>query len=145
MAVYIKRNKEKILTSAKRKSDRVDKILSYFNQKTGELLSVRQIFQAFYETSDRMSESTIYRLINILCDENHLQRKRMPSGLSVFEKTEGKRHDHIICTKCNSIFPLYEKRIECLFTKLAGEHNTTIEDREVVIYVSCMGDSCPRN
>lgn len=142
--VYIKITKENKLVRANRKSGRVDKILAIFNRKPGELISVRQIFQMLYETSDRMSESTIYRLVNMLCDENHLQRKRMPGGQSVFEKTEGKKHDHLVCTECHSTFPLYEQRIESLFTKLAGEHNAKIEDREVVIYVSCLSGLCPR-
>lgn len=142
--MYIKLRRNEKLEKIKRKSGRADKILDFFDKNKGELFTVRQVFQWFYDAGDKMSESTIYRLVNILCDDNQLQRKRMPGGICFFERTEGKKHDHIICTKCNFTFPLYEKRIESLFARLAGEHNATIEDRDVVIYVSCVGDLCPR-
>lgn len=142
--MYIKLKKDDRLLKARRKSERVDNILNFFDTNVGKHFSVRQVFQALYDKNERVSESTLYRLINLLCDENLLQKKYMPGGSCVFEKTSGKKHDHIICTKCNSTFPLYESRIEKLFGKLADEHNAKIEDRDVVIYVSCMGDLCPR-
>lgn len=142
--MYIKLKKDDRLSKARRNSGRIDNILRFFDNNPGEHFSVKQVFQALYDKNEKVSESTLYRLMKLLCDEKLLQKKHMPGGIYVFEKTGGMKHDHIFCTKCNSTFPLYERRIDTLFGKLADEYNARIEDRDVVIYVSCMGDLCPR-
>ena len=136
--------KDNRLLKTRRRSVRVDNILKFFNENQGKHFSVRQVFQALYDKNEKVSEATLYRLMNLLCEEKLLQKKYLSGGSSVFEKTGGKKHDHIVCTRCNSTFPLYENRIEKLFGKLADEHNAKIEDRDVVIYVSCMGNLCPK-
>ena len=82
--------KDNRLLKTRRRSVRVDNILKFFNENQGKHFSVRQVFQALYDKNEKVSEATLYRLMNLLCEEKLLQKNTYPVVPPCLKKREEK-------------------------------------------------------
>lgn len=135
IANYIKLDKAKTTFNER-------KLVEFFENNKGKHFTARELFQEISQSDYSVSSPSIYRLLKVLETKKQIQRLATHDGASVYEMTDGKRHDHLICSRCSKTVPLYEKRIDSFLDSIAEENNTKIENRNLVIYVSCLGKNC---
>ncbi len=135
IAHYIKLDKAKTTLNER-------KLVEFFEKNKGKHYTAKALFQEISQTDHSVSSPSIYRLLKILESKNKIQRLATPDGANIYEMTDGKQHDHLVCSRCSKTIPLYEERIDNFLNSIARENNTQIEKRNLVIYVSCLGNQC---
>lgn len=126
------------------RSFRLQKLKEFFLRNKGRHFTAREVYLKLSKNYLHISPSTIYRQLRILEREKEIQRMTDQNGVSIYELTDGRPHDHLICAQCSRTIPLYDNRIELIINQVAEEHDTQVESRTINIYVSCLGDLCPQ-
>lgn len=81
--------------------------------------------------SPRISLGTVYRNLNALVDANKIRRLSIPGKPDRFDKTMP--HDHLICTKCNTVIDIETISCHCLNLP----KGITVQSFDVMAYGLC--------
>ena len=70
--------------------------------------TAEELYNMVHEKYTNISKSTVYRNVNILVENNSVQRIKMQSGADRFDYIF-KKHYHAICERCGKVFDfIYE-------------------------------------
>jgi Fur family ferric uptake transcriptional regulator len=81
--------------------------------------------------------ATIYRTLNFLEEVKLISSISFGSEGKKYEGNTKEHHDHLICTKCNSIIEFLDEQIELRQEKIGQKNNFIIEDHTMQIYGIC--------
>jgi len=107
--------------------------------RAGGHRSAEEILSQAREVDARISLATIYRTMKILTDNGLAKAHRFKDGQALFEPNlhEGGRHDHLICTRCNTIIEFFNEEIERLQQMVADEHKFLVTSHRMELYGLC--------
>ena len=81
-------------------------ILEIINNSTVHLIA-EDIYKLAREKIPNISLGTVYRNLNFLLDQGSIRKIKINS-IDHFDNVK-KFHNHFICTKCNTIYDVFEK------------------------------------
>lgn len=114
-------------------------LLGFLQTQQDRPLSVEEIFDGISCTPDAPGKSTVYRLINRLCEEGEV--KRFEEGKRFFYQLAGgedcHHHLHLKCTGCGRLLHMDHAQSEKLIEAIYGEQGFTVSETETTLFGEC--------
>lgn len=118
-------------------------IIDAFFRAPGHL-SVEDLWAKVRSLDPRVSVATVYRTMKLLSECGLAHARNFGDGQTRYEAAAGRHHhDHLICTRCKSIFEFENDRIENLQEAVAKRHGFHVTSHKMELYGLCR--SCQRD
>ena len=105
--------------------------------------SAEEIFKVLIEKGEEIGIATVYRVLNQFDDAGLVERHHFEGGKSVFELSNRKHHDHLVCLKCGVVIEFEDEIIEQRQKEIAARHNMTLTNHSLYLYGVCT-DGCEK-
>ncbi|SFH81496.1 Fur family transcriptional regulator, ferric uptake regulator [Paraburkholderia megapolitana] len=112
-------------------------VLDLFRTHGHVHLSAEQIYRRVTEEVRHMSLPTVYRVLGQLVDVGLLASVTFGDGRMVYELSDGKRHDHLICTGCGCVQEFFDPVIDARQAAIASDLDFQLADRQLVLFGLC--------
>lgn len=113
------------------------KVLQILENVSKHHLSAETIHQSIVKSGEDIALATIYRVLTQFEAAGLVSRLSFEGGHSVFELTQGKHHDHLVCVKCGKIEEFADEIIEKHQQLIAEQSGFQITDHCLNIYGIC--------
>lgn len=112
-------------------------ILETFFGATGHL-SVEELWSRVRTLDHRVSVATVYRTMKLLAESGLAHAQNFGDGQTRYEAAVGREHhDHLICTKCNTIIEFENDQIERMQDLVARKHGFKVVSHKMELYGLC--------
>ena len=105
--------------------------------KEGVPVSVEDIFLRIKEKNNKISLSTVYRIIDKLIALNIVREASRHDDKALYELVQNGHHHYIICTKCKKMIVLNSCPITELEQKISQDTGFYITGHKYEIYGEC--------
>lgn len=122
-----------------RNSKNTDAVVAFLIEKKVPV-SVDDIFYKLKEENQKLSLSTVYRIIEKLCSLNIVRKAATDGGKSLYELVKNGHKHYIICTKCKKMVALDNCPISEMEKKISSDTGFHITGHKYEIYGEC--DEC---
>jgi len=143
MAVRTIHKQEKEQFTKLFKQDRIDRfqdrltVLEVFLQ-TEHHVTVEELTALVHTHHPSLSEAFVRNTIDLMCLYGFASRNRFGNEQPRYEHRHlGQHHDHMICTKCRSIFEFEDAGLERLQLKIASENGFHVLQHKMELYGIC--------
>lgn len=119
------------------------KILDLFQNSEERHLTAEDVYRLLINEEMDIGLATVYRVLTQFEQAGLLERHHFESGKAVFELSEGKHHDHLVCLQCGKVEEFFDPEIEKRQKKVAEERGFKIKDHALYLYADCMREDCP--
>lgn len=113
------------------------KILNILEQSSTRHLSAENIYKALLDMGEDVGLATVYRVLTQFEAANIVTRHYFDGGMSVFELSDAKHHDHLVCVKCGHVDEFYDEHIEKRQQIIAERSQFKMTDHALNIYGLC--------
>lgn len=113
------------------------KVLHILEKHRDQHLSAENVYQLLLKQGDDVGLATVYRVLTQFETASLVQRHNFEGGFAVFELSDGKHHDHLVCTKCGHIEEFLDEVIEQRQIDIANAHKFKITEHILNIYGLC--------
>ncbi len=101
-------------------------------------LSVEDLWTKVRALDPKVSVATVYRTMKLLNDCGLAHARNFGDGQTRYEAAIGRHHhDHLICTRCQTIIEFENDRIEQLQDAVARKHGFTVTSHKMELYGLC--------
>lgn len=101
-------------------------------------LTAEEIYVRVRERCPSVSFSTIYRVLDTLCEKNVLTKSGlMEGGRAMYEVTPLTHRHNLICTRCHRITPLQDCPLEEYETNVEKTTGYTVSGHKLEVYGVC--------
>lgn len=112
-------------------------ILEIFLQ-TEEHLTADELIEVLEKSGYRLSADFVRDTLRLMCRFGFASKNRFDNGVVRYEHFHlGQHHDHMICTKCKSIFEFRNDRLEDLQLQIAASKGFHMLQHRMEIYGIC--------
>lgn len=119
------------------------KVLNLFENGDQRHLSAEDVYRKLLASGDDVGLATVYRVLTQFEQAGLLIRHNFEGDKSVFELSQDKHHDHIVCLQCGKIEEFYDATIEARQNKAAADRGFSVHDHSLYIYADCIKPGCP--
>ncbi|MFM0034548.1 Fur family transcriptional regulator [Paraburkholderia strydomiana] len=112
-------------------------VLEFFQQHAHEHFSAEQLYKRLNEDMRNLSLGTLYRALGLLVDAKLLSSVAFGDGRLVYERNDGKQHDHLVCTACGCIHEFFDAEIEARQKAVADNFEFDVSERQLVVFGLC--------
>lgn len=113
------------------------KILEAFLQ-TEQHVTSSELVQILHEKGHQLEPELVRETLKLMCRYGFAQKNRFRNGEIRYEHRHlGQHHDHMICTKCRSIFEFKNEQLETLQVKIAATYGFHMLQHKMEIYGIC--------
>jgi len=84
-----------------------------------------------------IGQATVYRTLKLLEEVGLASSSNFGSSSARFEVNDGHHHDHIVCTKCETIVEFFNEEIEDLQERIAREHGFLLTSHSMELFGLC--------
>ena len=119
------------------------KILGLFETSRERHLSAEDVYRLLLAEQMDVGLATVYRVLTQFEQAGILTRHHFESGKSVFELSEGRHHDHLLCLQCGKVVEFCCDEIEALQHRIAEENGFRIQGHSMYLYADCIQPNCP--
>jgi Fur family ferric uptake transcriptional regulator len=121
------------------------KILSILQDPENQHVSAEDVYKILLEQHEEIGLATVYRVLNQFDDAGIITRHHFEGGKSVFELTQKKHHDHLVCLKCGKVVEFEDDIIEDRQSDIAKTHNIKLTNHSLYLYGECNDeDACEK-
>ena len=114
-----------------------DIILDIF-LSTHQHVSVEELYLKIKASNPGIGHATVYRPLQLFAEAGLASEILLHDGQTRYEHVvAGEHHDHLVCTKCNSIVEFENETIELLQNEIAVRHGFQIQSHKMEIYGLC--------
>lgn len=114
-----------------------DVILDMF-LSTHQHISVEELYLKIKSSNPGIGYATVYRTLKLFTEAGLAREILLHDGQTRYEHViAGEHHDHLVCTKCNSIVEFEDETIEKLQKEIADRHGFLIKSHKMEIYGHC--------
>ena len=103
----------------------------------GGHLSAEELHRRVSVESPQMSLSTVYRTIEMLCDEGIVEVAHLGSGRRAFELAKQDPHHHLVCRRCGQIEHIAARHLDGVESHIDREHGFKVEETTLTSYGRC--------
>lgn len=122
------------------------KILEILQQPQNQHISAEDLYKLLLEMGEEIGLATVYRVLNQFDDAGIVNRHHFEGGKSVFELSQKKHHDHLVCLKCGKVVEFADNTIEDRQEAVAKENGMHLTNHSLYLYGYCKDDSeCGNN
>ena len=119
------------------------KILEILQQPENQHISAEDLYKLLLEMGEEIGLATVYRVLNQFDDAGIVNRHHFEGGKSVFELSQKKHHDHLVCLKCGKVVEFHDDLIEDRQERIAEEHGMRLTNHSLYLYGYCVDeDKC---
>lgn len=119
------------------------KILSILHNPENQHVSAEDVYKILLEQHEEIGLATVYRVLNQFDDAGIITRHHFEGGKSVFELTQKKHHDHLVCLKCGKVVEFEDDIIEDRQSDIAKVHDIKLTNHSLYLYGECNDeDAC---
>ncbi|WP_426356888.1 ferric iron uptake transcriptional regulator [Pseudocolwellia sp. HL-MZ19] len=119
------------------------KILSILQDPDNQHISAEDVYKILLEQNEEIGLATVYRVLNQFDDAGIVSRHHFEGGKSVFELSQKKHHDHLVCLKCGKVVEFEDDVIEQRQLNIAKTHNIKLTNHSLYLYGECNDvDAC---
>lgn len=119
------------------------KILEILQQPDNQHISAEDLYKLLLEMGEEIGLATVYRVLNQFDDAGIVNRHHFEGGKSVFELSQKKHHDHLVCLKCGKVVEFHDDLIEDRQERIAEEHGMRLTNHSLYLYGYCVDeDKC---
>ena len=119
------------------------KILSILQNPNNQHISAEDVYKILLEQNEEIGLATVYRVLNQFDDAGIVTRHHFEGGKSVFELTQKKHHDHLVCLNCGKVVEFEDDVIEQRQLDIAEAHNIKLTNHSLYLYGECNdGEAC---
>ncbi|MDD2900096.1 MAG: transcriptional repressor [Desulfuromonadaceae bacterium] len=114
-----------------------DIILDIF-LSTHQHISVEELYLKIKSSNAGIGHATVYRTLKLFAEAGLAREILLHDGQTRYEHVvAGEHHDHLVCTRCNSIVEFENETIEALQKEIATRHGFQIGSHKLEIYGLC--------
>lgn len=105
----------------------------------GSHVTIEDLLREVREHDKGIGYATVYRTLKLLAECGVASERRFGDGLSRYELADDDddHHDHLICTRCNSITEFEEPKIEKLQDTVAARYGFRVTSHKHEMYGVC--------
>jgi Fur family ferric uptake transcriptional regulator len=102
-------------------------------------LTAQEIFDQLRSEGRRVGIASVYRTLEQLSRDGHLQRIELGSGTTRFEPNhaDGEHHHHVVCDECGKVEAFADSRLERALHEVEGRTGYTMSGHDVVLRGVC--------
>lgn len=122
-------------------------LIDFLTAHSGQAFSAEEIYSALTEGSEEApGRSTVYRLINRLCDDGTVKRF-VPDGTKRFRYQiaggeECHHHLHLKCTECGRLLHMRDTQSDDVLDMIFGDCGFSVDREHTTLFGCC--DDCRR-
>jgi Fur family ferric uptake transcriptional regulator len=116
------------------------RILQLLEQSPARHLSAEEIYKVLLSAGEEIGLATVYRVLSQFETAGLITRHNFEESRSVFERSSGSHHDHMVCIKTGKVVEFVNEEIEKLQHAVAAEHGYEIVDHNLVMFVKPIKD-----
>ncbi len=113
------------------------KILSILQCPDNQHISAEDVYKILLDHNEEIGLATVYRVLNQFDDAGIVTRHHFEGGKSVFELSQKKHHDHLVCLKCGKVVEFEDDIIEQRQEDIAKSHNIKLTNHSLYLYGEC--------
>ncbi|MFB0982087.1 MAG: ferric iron uptake transcriptional regulator [Alteromonadaceae bacterium] len=113
------------------------KILTILQNPNNQHISAEDVYKILLEHNEEIGLATVYRVLNQFDDAGIVSRHHFEGGKSVFELSQKKHHDHLVCLKCGKVVEFEDDVIESRQEDIAKKHKITLTNHSLYLYGEC--------
>ena len=113
------------------------KILSILQNPNNQHISAEEVYKILLEQQEEIGLATVYRVLNQFDDAGIVSRHHFEGGKSVFELSQKKHHDHLVCLKCGKVVEFEDDIIEKRQEDIAEKHAIKLTNHSLYLYGEC--------
>jgi Fur family ferric uptake transcriptional regulator len=113
------------------------KILTILQNPNNQHISAEDVYKILLEHNEEIGLATVYRVLNQFDDAGIVSRHHFEGGKSVFELSQKKHHDHLVCLKCGKVVEFEDDVIETRQEDIAKKHKITLTNHSLYLYGEC--------
>lgn len=113
------------------------KILQILEQSAEHHHSAEDVYKALLAMGEDVGLATVYRVLTQFESAGLVHRHNFEGGFSVFELSQGKHHDHLVCVKCDRVDEFIDEIIEKRQQMIAERAQFKMTDHALTIYGLC--------
>lgn len=101
-------------------------------------LDADEMYFKLINSGSRVSRATVYNTLDLLVECGLVQRQQFGKNQSLYERAYSyQQHDHIICSRCESVLEFCDPRILEIQNMLEKIHKFKIADHSLHFYGEC--------
>ena len=116
------------------------RILQLLEQSPARHLSAEEIYKVLLNAGEEIGLATVYRVLSQFETAGLVTRHNFEEGRSVFERSSGSHHDHMVCIETGKVVEFVNEEIEKLQHAVAAEHGYEIVEPNLVMFVRPIKD-----
>ncbi|GHE77253.1 ferric iron uptake transcriptional regulator [Thalassotalea profundi] len=113
------------------------KILAILQEPENQHISAEDVYKILLDQNEEIGLATVYRVLNQFDDAGIVSRHHFEGGKSVFELTQNKHHDHLVCLKCGKVVEFEDDVIEQRQEDIAKHHKIKLTNHSLYLYGEC--------
>jgi len=117
------------------------RILQLLEQNTSRHLSAEDVYKVLLEAGEEIGLATVYRVLSQFESAGLITRHNFEEGRSVFERSTGDHHDHMVRIDSGEVIEFVDEEIEKLQKAVADKHGFEIVSHNLVLFVRPKKDS----
>lgn len=122
------------------------KILELLQNPEHQHISAEDLYKILLDLGEEIGLATVYRVLNQFDDAGIVNRHHFEGGKSVFELSQKKHHDHLVCLKCGKVVEFIDNLIEERQDIVAKEHGMKLTNHSLHLYGYCLdSDKCGKD
>lgn len=118
------------------------KILEILQLPENQHISAEEVYKILLDQGEDIGLATVYRVLNQFDDAGILNRHHFEGGKSVFEISNKKHHDHIVCLDCGRVMEFEDEIIEERQKQVAAKYNIDLTHHSLYLYGKCAKGDC---
>ncbi len=112
-----------------------DVIVDQFLRTSGHL-SIDELLSKVRRKNSKIGYATVYRTLKLLAESGIAIERHFGEGQTKYE-INGDHHDHLICTRCNTIVEFEDEQIESLQDTIAERYGFVLTRHRHELYGLC--------
>ena len=116
-------------------------ILNILQKLTEQHVSAEDVYKLLLDSNEDIGLATVYRVLNQFDEAGVVDRHHFEGGKSLFELSNEKHHDHLICLKCGKIIEFEDDIIEQRQKIVANKYKMKLTNHSLYLYGECK-DNC---
>lgn len=113
------------------------KILTILQNPNNQHISAEDVYKILLDHNEEIGLATVYRVLNQFDDAGIVTRHHFEGGKSVFELSQKKHHDHLVCLKCGKVVEFEDDIIEQRQDDIAKSHCIKLTNHSLYLYGEC--------
>jgi Fur family ferric uptake transcriptional regulator len=104
------------------------KVLDLFQNSKVRHMTAEDVYRLLMDEGMDVGLATIYRVLTQFEQAGLLKRHHFEGGKSIFELSDGEKHDHIVCVNTGQVVEFHDPEIESRIDKIVKDHGFELID-----------------